>query len=134
MKIGKSKKLVINLHNKTEYVIHIIILKEALNHGIIFKRVYRVIKFNQKAWLRPQIDMNTKLRQKVKKFFEKDFFKLMNNEAFGKIIGNVRKHKEILNLQIQKGEEIIQYQNQIIILESVSQKTYQKYKSEKLKY
>ena len=42
--------------------------------------------------------MNTKLRQKVKKFFEKDFFKLMNNEAFGKIIGNVRKHKEILNL------------------------------------
>ena len=39
MKIEKSEKLVINLHNKTEYVIHITILKEALNHGLIFKRV-----------------------------------------------------------------------------------------------
>ena len=39
MKIEKSEKLVINLHKKTEYVIHITILKEALNHGLIFKRV-----------------------------------------------------------------------------------------------
>ena len=39
MKIEKSEKLVINLDNKTEYVIHITILKEALNHGLIFKRV-----------------------------------------------------------------------------------------------
>ena len=62
MKIARFKKLVTNLHNKTEYVIHIRNLKQALNHGLILKKVHRVIKFNQKAWLKPYIDMNTKLR------------------------------------------------------------------------
>ena len=62
MKIARLKKLVTNLHNKTEYVIHIRNLKQALNHGLILKKVHRVIQFNQKAWLKPYIDMNTKLR------------------------------------------------------------------------
>ena len=62
MKIGKVEKFVTNLHDKTEYVIHIRNLKQALNHGLILKKVHRKIKFNQKAWLKPYIDMNTKLR------------------------------------------------------------------------
>ena len=49
MKIEKVKKLVTNLHDKTEYVIHIRSLKQALNHGLILKKVYRMIKFNQKT-------------------------------------------------------------------------------------
>ena len=51
MKIEKVEKLVANLHDKEEYVIHIRNLKPALNHGLEFKKVRRIIKFNQKAWL-----------------------------------------------------------------------------------
>ena len=47
--------------------------QEASKHGLILKKVYGINKFNQKAWLKPYIDMNTKQRQKAKKkIFEKD--------------------------------------------------------------
>ena len=63
MKIEKVERLVANLHNKTEYIIHIRSLKQALNHGLVLKKVHRVIKFDQNAWLKPYIDMNTDLRK-----------------------------------------------------------------------
>ena len=58
---------------KKGYVIHIQNLKEALNHGLVFKKVQGVIKFNQRAWLKPYIDVNIKLRKEAKCDFEKDF-------------------------------------------------------------
>ena len=84
MKINKCTKLVCNLYDKKNYVVHIRSLKQALNHGLILKKVHRVIQFNQEAWLKPYIDMNTELRKTAKNDFEKDFFKLMNNAVFGK--------------------------------------------------
>ena len=68
---------------KTGYVVHIRTLKQALNHGLILKKVHRVTQFNQEAWLKPYIEINTKLRTESKNDFEKDFFKLMNNAVFG---------------------------------------------------
>ena len=92
MKIDKCKKLVCNLRNKKKYVAHIRSLKQALNHGLKLKKFHRIIEFNQEAWLKTYIDMNTKL---AKNDFEKDFFKLMNNAVFGKTMENARKHRDI---------------------------------------
>ena len=64
-------KLVCNLYNKKYYVIHIRSLKQALNHGLILKKVHRVIQFNQEAWLKEYIDTNTELRKQTKNDFEK---------------------------------------------------------------
>ena len=95
MKIDKYKELVCNLKNKKKYVVHVKSLKQALNHRLKLKKVHRIIKFNQKAWLKPYIDMNTELRKLAKDDFEKDLFKLMNNAVFGKKMENIKKHRDI---------------------------------------
>ena len=109
MEINKCKKLICNLSNKKKYVIHVNSLKQALNHGLKLKKIYRVIEFNQKEWLKPYIDMNTELRKAAKNDFEKDLFKLMNNSVFGKTMENIRKHSDIK-------KEVSWFQNQMIIL------------------
>ena len=73
MKIERVEKLVINLHDKTEYVIYIRNLKQALNHELVLETVHRVIKFNENAWLKEYIDMNTDLRKETKNDSEKEF-------------------------------------------------------------
>ena len=70
-------------------------MKQALSHGLIFRKVHNVIQFNKKAWLKPYIAMNTKLRTEAKNGFEKDFFKVLNNAVFVKTIENVTKHRDI---------------------------------------
>ena len=70
------------------YVVHIRSFKQVLDHGLILKKVHKVIQFNQESWLKEYIDMNTELRKQAKNDFEKDFFKLMNNSVFGKIKEN----------------------------------------------
>ena len=72
MKINIYSKIVCNLYDKSNYVVQIRSLKQALNHGLILKKVHRVIQFNQKAWLKEYIDMNTELRKEAKNDFEKE--------------------------------------------------------------
>ena len=76
MRLKKVEKLVTNLHDKTEYVIHKRNLKQALNHGLVLKKVHRVISFNQDEWLKAYIEMNTELIQKAKKQFRERFFRI----------------------------------------------------------
>ena len=94
MKIRKCNKLVCNFYDKKEYVVHIRTLRQALNHGLILKKVHRLIQFKQEAWLKPYIETNTKLRTEVKNDFKKYLFKLMNNFVFGKTMENVKKHRD----------------------------------------
>ena len=91
-KINKIEKLVLTLEKKEKYVVHITVLKQALSQGLI---LIRIIELKQEVWLKPYIDMNTKLRTEVKSDFKKDFFKLMNNFVFRKTMENVRNHRDI---------------------------------------
>ena len=74
MKINKCTKLTCTIQNKENYVIHIRALKQAINHGLKLKKVHKVIEFDQGAWLKPYINMNTDLRKQAINDFEKDFF------------------------------------------------------------
>ena len=69
MKINKCTKLTCTIQNKENYVIHIRALKQAVNHGLKLTKVHRIIQFDQEAWLKPYIDMNTDPRKKCKKRF-----------------------------------------------------------------
>ena len=68
-------------------------MKLALNHGLVLRKIHRVIKFNQKAWLKPYIDMTIELRKKEKKWLWERIFKVMNNLVFGKTMENVQKER-----------------------------------------
>ena len=94
-KVNKVEKLICSIEDKEKYVIRIRVLKQALNHGLVFKKVHKVTQFNREDWLKPYIDMNAKLRKEAKNDFEKDFFRLMNSSLFGKTMENVRKHRDI---------------------------------------
>ena len=95
MKINQCYKLLCNLYDKNNYVVHVRSLNQILDHELILKKAYKVIQFNQEAWLKEYIEINTKLRTEAKNNFEKDFLKSMNNSVFGKTMENVRKHKDI---------------------------------------
>ena len=71
---SKIEKLVANLHDKSEYIIHMRNLNQALKHGLVLKKVHMIIKFNKKTWLKSYIDMKTDLK-KTKNDFERYFFK-----------------------------------------------------------
>ena len=94
-KINKCQKLICSVKDKEKYVVHIRALKQALKYGLVLEEVHRVIKFNQKAWLKPYIDLNTELRKNANNESDKDFFKLMNNLVFGKTMENVQNYRDI---------------------------------------
>ena len=69
MEMNGVEKLVPYLYDKKNYVIHVRMLNKALKHGLILKKIHRVIEFDQFAWLKPYIDMNTKLRAQAENEF-----------------------------------------------------------------
>ena len=71
--LDKVEKIVTNLCDENEYVVYIRFLKQALNHGLSLKKIHKVVKFNQKAWLEPYIKINPDLRKIAKNDFEKIF-------------------------------------------------------------
>lgn len=94
-KKNKITKLLLTLHDKENYVIHYRMLKLALRHGLVLKKVRRILKFEQSLWLKPYIDLNTGLRTKAVSDFEKALYKLLNNAIYGKTMENLRSRVDI---------------------------------------
>ena len=88
----KTKKLILNLNDKSKYVVHIRTLQFYLKHGLKLKKIHRAIKFEQEEILKPYIEFNTEKRKNARNDFEKDIFKLLNNMVFGKTMEDKRKH------------------------------------------
>jgi len=76
-------------------VVHYENLKLYERLGLKITKIHQGIKFEESAWLKKYIDLNTELRTEAKNNFEKDFFKLTNNCVFGKTIGNIENRVDI---------------------------------------
>ena len=123
----KSKNLICDWTDKKKYLIHYRKLKFYIRHGMIVEKIYEIISFKQSRWLKKYISFNTQKRNKAKNDFEKDFFKLLVNAAFGKFLENVRNH---LGLEIIKKcdiKKIIKKQSMLTF--SGIQKSYENYDS-----
>jgi hypothetical protein len=92
----RTPKLVADLNHKKNYIAHYRTLQKYIEMGVKVTRVERVLSFSQAAWMKPFIDFNTSMRNQAKNEFEKNFWKLLSNSAFGKTIENKRKRQNVI--------------------------------------
>ena len=103
-------------------------LKFYVRHGMIVEKIHEIISFKQSRWLEKYISFNTQKRNRAKNDFEKDFFKLLVNAAFGKFLENVRNRLGDIEL-IKKDnvQKIINQQSKLTF--NGIQKSYENYDS-----
>jgi hypothetical protein len=89
-----NNRLCLTTNKKNNYVIHMETLLYYLEKGLVLSKIHKIMKFNQKVWLKTYIEKNTEERNKAKQNNDKaraDFFKLMNLAVYGKTMENVKK-------------------------------------------
>ena len=95
-KILATMKLVPNLQDKKNYILHGQALKLYIQLGMKLTKVHKVLQFEQSDWLQKYISFNIKLRKDAKNNkFESNQSKLMNNSVYGKTLENLRKRMRV---------------------------------------
>ena len=84
-------KLIPYLGNKTNYVLHYRNLQLYLSLGIKLTKIHKALKFKLFDWMKKHNDFTTDKRTNAANSFEKGFFKLMINSAYGNTMENLRK-------------------------------------------
>ena len=102
MEIDGVRKLVPHLGKREKYTLHLRNLQYYISQGLVLKKVYRILRYEQSAWMKPYIDLNTNLRAQAKSDAEKDFYKLANNSVFGKTMENIRKRVDVRLVTTEK--------------------------------
>ena len=74
IKVGDVKKLIPNLGDKTNYVVHYRNLQLYLSLGMKLTKIHIELKFKQSDWMKAYIDFNTKKRKNAANSFEIFFF------------------------------------------------------------
>ena len=123
----KSKKLICDWTDKKNYLVHYRMLKFYVRHGMIVEKIHEIISFKQSKWLESYISFNTQKRNKAKNDFEKDFFKLLVNAAFGKFLENVRNRLGLKLIKKDNIKKIIDQQSKLTF--NGIQKSYENYDS-----
>ena len=78
-----------------DYVVHYRNLQYYLSQGLVFKKVHRILEFNQSDWMKPYIDFNPQKRKEATNEAAKNLFKLLNNAVYEKTMENKRKRIKI---------------------------------------
>lgn len=99
-------------------------ISKVKSHGLRLGKVHRSVKFNQRYWLKPYIDKNTRPRKIFKSDFEKDLFKLMSNAVFGKTMESNEKHRNVQFVTKDKKRNYCISEPNYVIRLSVFEKSY----------
>ena len=100
--VSDIKKLIPNLGDKTNYVVHYGNLQLYLSLGMKLTKIHGVLKFKQFDWMKKYNNFNTEKRKNAANDFEKDFFKLIINSIYGKTMENLQKR---INIRLVKNEK-----------------------------
>ena len=90
-----SKKLVPDLHHKVKYTCSLKNLQLFLRHGLVLKKIHRILVADQEDFMTEYIRFNSAKRQQASDDFSKDFWKLCNNSVYGKFIESVRNRTDV---------------------------------------
>ena len=95
-------KLILNIGDKAEYVVHYKNLKFYLSLGMKLVKIHKILSFKQINWLKEYVEFNAKKRQECTDEFNKEFFNMLINCVYGESMENIRKKIDVKLIKDQK--------------------------------